>query len=179
MEATGTVETEGDDLAVAQAQLGLDQGELTDTTGDLQRESGDQRPRLNQELSAWQATEKRGDGGSRESALAAAHRYGTLWGRANAWLDGRSRAKLLEDAANRARQQAAQLAAMHSSMDGQNDTSQAALGTTSGRDRVKLLDAMGSRRMVMSILDDRVETDSQLARVYGNWEQQCGCSTAS
>jgi small-conductance mechanosensitive channel len=170
--AAGTVETEGDDLAVAQAQLGLDQGELTDATGDLQRESGDQRPRIQQELGAWQATEKRGDGITRENALAAAKKYGTLWRRADAWFEGRSRAGLLAAASAHATEQAAQLGAQHNSMEQQNNQAQAAMAASAGKARVKLLNTMGSRRMVMSIFDDRQETDQQLARVYSSWEQQ-------
>src|ERR1700687_250619 len=40
----------GSDLEIAKAQLGLDQNELTDSIEDLARESGDQRVKLQQEL---------------------------------------------------------------------------------------------------------------------------------
>ena len=52
---SGVAAAEGDDLDVAKAQLGLDQDELTDASGDLARESGDRRPEIQQELSAQAA----------------------------------------------------------------------------------------------------------------------------
>src|ERR1700675_99749 len=42
---------DGSDLEIAKAQLGLDQNELSDSIEDLARESGDQRVKLQQELS--------------------------------------------------------------------------------------------------------------------------------
>src|SRR5579864_7255455 len=48
----------GSDLEIAKAQLGLDQTELTDSLEDLARESGDQRVVLQQELAARQAAMK-------------------------------------------------------------------------------------------------------------------------
>src|ERR1700730_3483794 len=44
----------GSDLEIAKAQLGLDQAELADSIEDLARESGDQRVKLQQELAARQ-----------------------------------------------------------------------------------------------------------------------------
>jgi hypothetical protein len=43
--------SDGSDLEIAKAQLGLDQNELSDSIEDLARESGDQRVKLQQELS--------------------------------------------------------------------------------------------------------------------------------
>src|SRR5229473_3806059 len=44
--------SDGGDLEIAKAQLGLDQNELNDSMEDLARESGDQRIELQQELAA-------------------------------------------------------------------------------------------------------------------------------
>ncbi len=49
------------DLDVAKAQLGLDQNELADSMEDLARESGDQRIKIQQELSAREAEMKKYD----------------------------------------------------------------------------------------------------------------------
>src|SRR5579864_7168604 len=46
----GGAVADGSDLEIAKAQLGLDQSELTDSIEDLNRESGDQRVTLQQEL---------------------------------------------------------------------------------------------------------------------------------
>ena len=48
----------GSELEIAKAQLGLDQAELADSIEDLARESGDQRVKLQQELAARQAAMK-------------------------------------------------------------------------------------------------------------------------
>src|SRR6202166_1561113 len=45
----------GSDLEIAKAQLGLDQSELTDSIEDLARESADQRVELQQQLAAREA----------------------------------------------------------------------------------------------------------------------------
>src|ERR1700676_4456743 len=50
--------SDGSDLEIAKAQLGLDQNELSDSIEDLARESGDQRVKLQQELAARQAAMK-------------------------------------------------------------------------------------------------------------------------
>src|SRR5450755_3024351 len=50
--------SDGSDLEIAKAQLGLDQNELDDSVEDLARESGDQRITLQQELAARQASMK-------------------------------------------------------------------------------------------------------------------------
>src|SRR5260370_21521104 len=67
----------GDDLNVAKAQLGLDQNELSDSMEDLARESGDQRVKIQQELSSREAAMKKYDaqvaaGGEGETAVTAA-----------------------------------------------------------------------------------------------------------
>jgi hypothetical protein len=56
-----SAESGGDDLSVAKAQLGLDQNELSDSMEDLARESGDQRVKIQQELSAREAAMKKYD----------------------------------------------------------------------------------------------------------------------
>src|SRR6202162_1101656 len=59
--STGAV-SNGSDLEIAKAQLGLDQTELTDSLEDLARESGDQRVVLQQELTARQAKKEKNRG---------------------------------------------------------------------------------------------------------------------
>ena len=94
---SGVANASGDDLDVAQAQLGLDTDELADATADLARESGDQRGRIEAELAAFQTASRKGEG-AKEPAVVAARKYASLWGRASAWLDQRHRVQLLEQA---------------------------------------------------------------------------------
>src|ERR1700723_671415 len=49
-----TAASNGSDVEIAKAQLGLDQDELADSIQDVARESGDQRIKLQQELTARQ-----------------------------------------------------------------------------------------------------------------------------
>ncbi len=173
---SGVASAEGDDLDVARAQLGLDQDELTDATGDLARESGDRRGEIQQELTAREAAQKKaGDAGKKEPAVAAVKRYGTLEGRASAWFDQRSRVKLIEQARVAALADAKELAAQHDAMEKRALAQQTASlpgGVANGSARVAVLKSMAGRRVVMSILDDRVSTSQQLAAVYGQWETQ-------
>src|SRR5260221_4109532 len=55
---TADVFSNGRDLDIGKAQLGLDQNELSDSIEDVARESGDQRIKLQQELAARQAAMK-------------------------------------------------------------------------------------------------------------------------
>ena len=84
-------------MDVAKAQLGLDTDELADATADLARESGDQRGRIQTELLAYQAATKKSDE-AKETAVVAAKKYASLWGRSEAWLNQRTRVSLLQQA---------------------------------------------------------------------------------
>src|ERR1035441_5893014 len=57
------------DLDVAKAQLSLDQNELADSMEDLARESGDQRGKIQQELSAREAAMKKYDARAGQSVV--------------------------------------------------------------------------------------------------------------
>ena len=168
---SGVAEAEGDDLDVAKAQLGLDQDELTDAAGDFARESGDRRGEIQQELEARNAAMKKaGDGAKKESAVTAVKRYGTLAGRISAWVDQRSRVKLIEQARLAALEDAKSFAAQHDKLE-KSAGPQAAGGET-GAARVARLKAGAAKSVLMSILDDRENTSRQMATVYGQWETQ-------
>ena len=164
----------GDDLDVAKAQLGLDNDELTDATGDLARESGDQRGKIEQQLAAREAAMKKADTGGKggETAVTAVKRYGTLWGRGEAWFEQRTRARLLAQAEDRALGDAKLLESEHAELQRAMTKSGATVQGKAGADRVKQLQAMSTRRVMMSIADDRLQTQQQLATVYGRWQAQ-------
>src|SRR6201988_338207 len=91
------------DLEIARAQLGLDQAELADSVEDLARESGDQRVKLQQELSARQAAMKqcrenasKDDG---QTAVASAEQYRTLAQQLSTWRSLRNRKELIAQGA--------------------------------------------------------------------------------
>ena len=167
----GVAGAAGDDLDVAQAQLGLDTDELTDATADLARESGDQRGQIEEELAAFQTASKKGDG-AKETAVVAARRYAALWGRASAWLDQRRRVQLLEQARVKVAEDARELARQHDAVEKKNAGAAPRVAGMVGSARMKGLESMAGQRMLMSVLDDREQTDEHLAAVYGRWEQQ-------
>jgi deoxyribodipyrimidine photolyase len=86
-------------LEIAKAQLGLDQAELADSIEDLARESGDQRVKIQQELTARQAAMKQykesapqDDG---QTAVASAEQYKTFAQQLSTWRSLRYRKQLL------------------------------------------------------------------------------------
>jgi len=164
----------GGDLDVAKAQLQLDTDELTDAGGELVWATGDQRGRIEQELAAHEAEMKKAAAGvaKKETAVAAVKRHGTLWGRVNAWFDQRSRAKLVAQAQQAAQASAKDLAQQHGAMEQEIAKAAGTAPASVGPARVKQLQQMASRREIMSILDDRTQTQQQLATVYGRWERQ-------
>jgi small-conductance mechanosensitive channel len=176
----------GDDLDVAKAQLGLDQDELSDSMEDLARESGDQRAKIQQELTAREAEMKKYDAqmaaGDGQTAVISAGRYGTLAGQIGAWLSQRSRMELLAQAAELARADAAALTADHARLEpeakAEEDKAAAAKADSAVKvagpasSRVKDLQRLAEQRKILSIIDDRLGAQQQLAALYLKWGQQ-------
>src|SRR5439155_16670367 len=112
--SAGTI-SNGSDLEIAKAQLGLDQAELADSIEDLARESGDQRPKLQQELAARQAATKqykdRTSEDDGETAVASAEQYRTLAQQLSTWRSLRNRRQLIAQAEQLAKDDVAALTA--------------------------------------------------------------------
>ena len=172
--ASGEASSEGDDLDVAKAQLQLDTDQLTEATVDLAEASGDKRTQIQQELAAREVEMKKVEsGGAKKStAVAAVERHETLWERASAWFEQRSRAKLIEQARAQSLVNAKSLMARHAEMAKEVEENGAKIKVMAGAGRVKMLQTAASQRRMMSILDDQGDTEQQLAKVYGEWEQQ-------
>jgi small-conductance mechanosensitive channel len=163
----------GDDLEIAQAQLTLDQDELADAREDLARASGDQRGEIQQELTAREADMKRFDAsqGNGEVATASVKRYRTLAGLIGAWRRQNDRYALLLNAKAAALQTAAKFRADHDKL----QTQTKAQGTTSddgAAKRVAGLNRLSLEQQLISIYDDRVETEQRLSAVYDKWAAQ-------
>jgi small-conductance mechanosensitive channel len=178
--AAGAVEPVGGDLAVAQAQLGLDQDELSDAMDELARASGDHRGEIQRELSARQAEMKKydlqGTGGQGQAAVLSASQHTTLAGQILEWSAQRSRTELIEQAEQLALADIAALTADHATLQQQAQTSEAnAPAKTAGESsaaRVKQLQGLATQRTILSILDDRLAAQQQLAAVYVRWANQ-------
>jgi small-conductance mechanosensitive channel len=167
--ALASVAKGGDDEQIAQAQLGLDQDELNDAKGDLARASGDQRDEIQQELTARDAEVKKAEGSSGvgEVAVIAVKRYRTLAGLISAWQQQKKRELLVLEAKDAVESDAKKLTAEHNALEVKSDK-----GAAAGVDRLTGIRRMALERQLMSLYDDRIETEGQLASVYTRWSAQ-------
>jgi small-conductance mechanosensitive channel len=165
---------DSDGLDIAQAQLGLDQDELTDAQDNLARASGDQRGEIQQELTTRQAEMKKFDAsGSGEAAVVSVGRYRTLSGLIGAWGAQRKRYALILEAKASSEQMVASLTAEHNRLeaDAKGQTPGAA-DTEAAADKVAGLKRMSLQRQLMGIYNDRIATEQRLADVYSKWALQ-------
>jgi small-conductance mechanosensitive channel len=164
-----------DDLDVAKAQLGLDSDLLADAQQDLTRAGGDEPSRVQAELAAHEAEMKDYDAKAVQpgpTAVAAVRRRGTLAGRLNAWFDQRTRYDLVQQALQQAQADIVALTAQHQNLAGQM---KAAASSASGLDKAARLASLKTRSLLsqmLAISDDRIQSQQQLAGVYGKWSAQ-------
>ncbi len=179
--SSGTALPAGDDLEVAKAQLGLDQDELADSMEDLARASGDHRAKIQQELTAREATMKKYDEqattGEGQSAVIAAGQYKTLAGQISAWSAQRNRIQLIQQAEQLARADVAALTADHARLEPEAQAAEAKAAALkaageSNSSRVKELEGLAAQRNILSILDDRLGAQQQLVTLYVRWGNQ-------
>src|SRR5437879_2125161 len=157
----------GSDLEIAKAQLGLDQNELTDSIEDLARESGDQRVKLQQELAARQAAMKQyRDNASTDdgqTAVASAEQYKTFAQQLSTWRSLRDRKQLIAQAEQLARADVAALTGDQARL----KTEAAGLGDkTVGESSPKRIDRLrqiSAEKNIKSILNDRMGPQQRLA----------------
>ena len=165
-----------DDLEIAKAQLGLDSDELADAEQDLERASGDDRAEIQAELAAHEASMRKYDSesnGTGEVAVISASRYGTLAGRVKAWLSQRNRYQLIMQALEQAQGAVRSLTSEHNALEAQANAIAASAVTATDRDsRLADLKNRSAERQLLNIYDDRIQTEDQLAAVYGKWSAQ-------
>jgi small-conductance mechanosensitive channel len=167
-----------EEVKIAQAQLDLDQDDLSDAEHDLARASGDPRTRIQQELAAHQAAMSKNNAqqaSNGQLAVLSTRQYGTLAGRLEAWNNQRSRSQLIQQAMQQAKADAASLMAQHNKLESQaNATAHAATANKSKSNAAELasLQQRREQRQLLSIYDDRIQTQQQLAGVYSKWMDQ-------
>lgn len=163
----------GDDLDIAQAQLGLDQDELADAREDLARASGDQRGEIQQELTARDAELKKLESAQNNGELAviSVRRHRTLVGLIGAWQRQNERYALLLKAKDASAQSSQTFRADHNRLETAAATGSAA-ANAAGADRVAGIRRSSLERQLMSIDNDRADTEARLAEVYGKWAAQ-------
>ena len=161
-----------EDLKIAQAQLDLDEDELNDAQHDLARASGDTREQIQQELTAHEAAVSKTNGqqgGDSQLAVISTRRYGTLAGRLEAWINQRSRYQLIQQALQQATADAGALTVEHNALEAKADS---AGGAAAGSSQLANLQRKRQQRQLLTIYDDRIQTQQQLATVYGKWGAQ-------
>jgi small-conductance mechanosensitive channel len=163
-----------DDLQVAKAQLGLDTDELADTQRELARASGDRSTEIQDELAAHEASMAKYDSqvASGETAVISVKKNHTMAARIAAWFNQNDRQSLLEQALAEAQNDVATLTAEYNALEARANSA-AAAGTV--QDHATQLANLKDRsilREILNIDDDRIQTDQQLASVYGKWSAQ-------
>jgi small-conductance mechanosensitive channel len=174
-----------DDLKIAQAQLDLDQDELKDAQQDLARASGDERTQIQQELAAHEAAVSKTNaqsGTNSQMAVLSTRQYGTLAGRIEAWSSQRSRYELIQQAMQQAKADAASLTLQHNALEAQANASSAAAAASLSQpkgasaqpqaNQLAILQQRREQRQLLTIYDDRIQTQQQLAGVYSKWAGQ-------
>jgi small-conductance mechanosensitive channel len=175
---SGGEASDSSDLELAKAQLGLDQNELSDSIEDLARESGDQRVKLQQELAARQAAMKQyrdsalqDDG---QTAVASAERYRTLAQQVSTFRSLRNRKQLVLQAEQLAKADAAALTGDHARLSAEAEALDDKSAGESNSERIERLQQISAKQNILSILDDRLDTQQQLVALYGRWTAQIG-----
>jgi small-conductance mechanosensitive channel len=173
--ANGTGASGNDQLDLAKEQLGLDTDELNEAQMELNRAAGDQRPQLEAELTAHEAAMKKFENewnGTAELAVISATRHSTLAGRLEGWFAQRSRQQLILQALEHAREDTVALTAEHTALEDKNSAAPAPDGPGRKNNNLVRLQEVRAEKQLLSIYDDRIQTEQQLAIVYGKWAAQ-------
>lgn len=173
---SGPAAVDQGDLDVAKAQLGLDTDELDDAQEDLNRASGDQTSLIQAELNAHEASMKQYDKQVRQGGQVAAiaeRQHGTMASRVAAWFRQRSRYTLLLQALDQTRADIADLTKAHNALEAKvNAAASPQTGSADRAARLASIKDRASQRQILSITDDRIQTNQQLATVYSKWSAQ-------
>lgn len=169
-------DVDSDDLDIAKAQLGLDSDQLDDANDDLDRASGDDRSRIQGELSAHEESMKKYDAESKnhgEVAVISVKRYGSLARRITAWFSQRSRYKLIMQAQQQTQDDIRNLLSEHNALEAQvNGSGVSSDDSTESAVRLAEIKQKSAQRQLLMIYDDRIQTEQQLASIYGKWSAQ-------
>lgn len=169
-------QSDGNDLDIAKAQLGLDSDQLDDAMQDFNRATGDERSRIQSELAEREAAMKKYDSQTHadaQTAIMSVSRYGTLAGRIGALNRQHTRLDLIEQAKQQAEADVRAFTEKHNAIEAQANAvdkiQNASLDRTARLNQIK---ARATMRQLLSIYDDRIQTEQRLAAVYQKWADQ-------
>jgi small-conductance mechanosensitive channel len=159
-----------DSLQIAQAQLGLDSDELTDAQRDLDRATGNASVIIQNELAAHEASmaqyDKEQQSGG-QIAVVTLQRRTTLLGRLRSWFSQRDRYSSLQQALAQTQSDVRTLTADHNTLEAKSNAAASTAPATLSQIQERTI-----QRQILSIDDDRIQTDQQLATVYSKWSDQ-------
>lgn len=167
---------QNDALEIAKAQLELDSDQLADAQQDLERAAGDDRTRIQSELTAHQATMAKQTAepqGTHDVAVVSAAQRGALIHRLISWNNQRERYGLIQQALQLAQSDVTSMTAEHNALE-----AKAVAAVAAGHNAQEQADKLANmrdgsaERQILSIYDDRIETHQQLAEVYTKWSAQ-------
>lgn len=161
-------------LQVAKAQLALDSDELNDAQREFERASGDESVEIQAELAAHEQTMRKYDSevaGGQLAIVSVAENH-TLAARIGAWFKQRQRAVLVDQARQQAIHDVAAITAQHDALEARLDAAASPSADANSAAQVADLNDRGLGREILSIDDDRIQTDQQLANVYAKWSAQ-------
>lgn len=164
-----------DDLDVAKAQLGLDSDELADAQHDLERASGDTSTPIQAELAAHEASMRQYDSQVQKTgqiAVLTERKHGTLAARLTAWFGQINRSQLLKQAQQQMQKSTAALIAVHNLQEAKANIHAADSPDQGKATQLSQIKARRAERQILSIYDDRIQTEQQLAGIYGKWAAQ-------
>ena len=165
------------DLDIAKAQLQLDSDQLDDAQRDLARASGDNRDQIQSELTAHEAAMRKYDAESSDGgqiAVLSVGQTGTLTRRIGAWNRQRSRYQLIQQAIKQAQADVRTLSDQHNALEAQANANLSPSGSDAetSTSRLNSIRNRAAQRQLLSIYDDRIQTQQELAAVYAKWSDQ-------
>lgn len=166
-----------DDLENAKAQLSLDSDQLDEAQQELDRASGDDRSQIQSELTAHELLMRKYDSEAHnpgQVAVVSVRRHGTLASRLVAWSNQLDRDKLIQQAMRQAQGDIASFTSTHKDLEAKANASAATPVPDSSSHGSKLanIKERDQERQVLTILNDRIQTEQQLAAVYAKWSAQ-------
>lgn len=168
---------DSDDLEEAKAQLELDSDELNGAQQELDRATGDNSTQIKEELTAHEALMRQYDSKPKDDgqvAILSVKSHKTLAERITAWFSQRNRYQLLQQALQETKNDIDALTVEYKALESKAAAS-ADAPPKDATDRAARLASMRDRsteRQIISIYNDRIQTERQLASVYTKWSEQ-------
>ena len=105
-------------------------------------------------------------------AIVAAGRFGTLSGRIGAWNRQQLRRALLEQAIEQTQKDIRALTEQHNALAAQVDANTPAADANGRSAKLAAIKGRSAERQLLTIFDDRIQTEQQLVTVYTKWSTQ-------